>query len=61
MAKFVLDKYALDSKKSEAKAKIAGSLGSNASISGDEIEVPSYDASKVAQILSQVGIKYSGG
>jgi hypothetical protein len=61
MAKFVLDKYALDSKKSEAKAKIAGSLGSKASISGDEIEVPSYDASKVAQILSQVGIKYSGG
>jgi hypothetical protein len=48
MAKFVLDKYALDSKKSEAKAKIAGSLGSNASISGDEIEVPSYNATKVA-------------
>jgi hypothetical protein len=36
-------------------------LGSNASISGDQIEVPSYDASKVVQILSQVGIKYSGG
>ena len=60
MTKFVLDKYALDSKKSEAKA-IVGSLGSNASISGDQIEVPSYDASKVVQILSQVGIKYSGG
>ncbi|GCL54105.1 hypothetical protein NIES3806_14420 [Microcystis aeruginosa NIES-3806] len=55
MTKFVLDKYALDSKKSEAKAKIVGSLGSNASISGDQIEVPSYDASKVVQILSQVG------
>jgi hypothetical protein len=25
------------------------------------IEVPSYNATKVAQILSQVGIKYSGG
>jgi len=61
MTKFVLDKYALGSKKSEAKAKIVGSLGSNASISGDQIEVPSYDASKVVQILSQVGIKYSGG
>jgi hypothetical protein len=48
MTKFVLDKYALDSKKSEAKAKIVGSLGSNASISGDQIEVPSYDASKPA-------------
>lgn len=60
MAKFVLDRYALDSKKSEAKAKVAGAIGSNASISGDEIEVPSYEATKVAQILSQVGIKYSG-
>jgi hypothetical protein len=61
MAKFVLDSYALDSKKSEAKAKVAGALGSSVSISGNEIEVPSYAAEKVAQILSQVGIKYSGG
>ena len=61
MAKFVLDSYALDSKKSDAKAKIADAIGSNASISGNEITVPSYSAEKVAQILSQVGIKYSGG
>ena len=61
MAKFVLDSYALDSKKSEAKAKVAGALGSSVSISGNEIEVPSYAAEKVTQILGQVGIKYSGG
>ncbi|CCI05679.1 MAG: hypothetical protein ACK4YL_15775 [Microcystis sp.] len=61
MPKFVLDKYALDSQKSEAKAKVVSELGSNASVSGDVIEVPSYNATKVAQILSQVGIKYSGG
>jgi hypothetical protein len=51
----------LDSQKSEAKAKVVSELGSNASVSGDVIEVPSYNATKVAQILSQVGIKYSGG
>jgi len=61
MAKFVLDNYALDSKKSEAKAKVAAALGSSVSISGNEIEAPSYAAEKVAQILSQVGIRYSGG
>jgi len=61
MSKFVLDKYELDSKKSQAKAKLVNSLGSSVSISGDEIEVPSYDASKVAQILNQEGVKYSGG
>jgi len=33
MPKFVLDSYALDAKKSEAKAKIADAIGSNASIS----------------------------
>jgi hypothetical protein len=37
MAKFVLDSYALDSKKSEAKAKVAGALGSGVSISVNEI------------------------
>jgi hypothetical protein len=56
-----LDSYALDAKKSEAKAKIADAIGSNASISGNEITVPSYAAEKVTQILSQVGIRYSGG
>jgi hypothetical protein len=56
-----LHSYALDSKKSEAKAKIIDALGSNASISGNEITVPSYSTEKVVQILSQVGIKYSGG
>jgi len=61
MAKFVLDSYALDSKKSEAKAKVADAIGSNASISGNEITVPSYAAEKVTQILGQVGIRYSGG
>jgi hypothetical protein len=61
MPKFVLHSYALDSKKSEAKAKIIDALGSNASISGNEITVPSYSTEKVVQILSQVGIKYSGG
>jgi hypothetical protein len=61
MSKFVLDKYALDSKKSQAKAKLVNSLGSSVSISGDEIEVPSYDDSKVAQILDREGVKYSGG
>ncbi|BAG03369.1 MULTISPECIES: hypothetical protein [Microcystis] len=62
MTKFVLDKYALDSKKSEAKAKVVNSLGSSVTISGDTIEVNySSNATKVAQILSQVGIKYSGG
>lgn len=61
MAKFVLDKYELDSKKSQAKAKVVSSLGSSVSISGDTIEVPSYDASKVTQILNDAGVKYSGG
>jgi hypothetical protein len=46
MAKFVLDSYALDSKKSEAKAKVADEIGSNASISENEIEVPSYSSEK---------------
>ena len=50
MPKFVLDSYALDAKKSEAKAKIADAIGSNASISGNEITVPSYAAEKVTQI-----------
>ena len=61
MPKFVLDKYALDSQKWEAKAKVVSELVAIASVSGDVIEVPSYNATKVAQILSQVGIKYSGG
>ena len=62
MAKFVLDRMALDSKKSEAKGKIANALGSNVSISGDTIEVKySSDATKVAQILNDAGVSYSGG
>jgi|GEM_PF-3073309 len=61
MSKFVLDRYELDSKKSQAKAKLVNSLGSGVSISGDEIEVSSYNATKVAEILNQVGVKYSGG
>ncbi|MDB9396983.1 MAG: hypothetical protein EWV64_15405 [Microcystis flos-aquae Ma_QC_C_20070823_S18] len=62
MTKFVLDKYALDSKKSEAKAKVVNSLGSSVTISGDTIEVNySSNATKVAQILNSEGVKYSGG
>lgn len=62
MAKFVLNGSELDSKKSQAKAKITSALGSGVSISGDEIEVKySSDATKVAQILNDSGVKYSGG
>ena len=62
MSKFVLTGYELDSKKSEAKAKIVYALGSSVSISGDTIEVKyNSDATKVAEILNQVGVKYSGG
>ena len=61
MIKFVLSWSELDSKKSEAKAKIINALGSSVSISGDTIEVKfDSDAPKVAGILNQVGVKYSG-
>jgi hypothetical protein len=57
-----LDRYELDSKKSQAKSKIISALGSSVSISGDSIEVNySSDAAKVAAILNEVGVKYSGG
>lgn len=62
MTKFILNGYELDSKKSEAKAKVTSALGSSVSISGDTIEVKySSDATKVADILNQVGVQYSGG
>lgn len=62
MSKFVLNGYELDSKKSEAKAKIVDALGSSVSISGNTIEVKySSDATKVAEILNEVGVEYSGG
>jgi hypothetical protein len=62
MTKFVLNGYELESKKSEAKAKVTSALGWSVSISGNTIEVRyDSDASKVAAILSQVGVKYSGG
>lgn len=62
MTKFVLNGYELGSKKSEAKAKVTSALGSYVSISGDTIEVRyDSDAPKVADILNQVGVQYSGG
>lgn len=62
MTKFVLNGYELESKKAEAKSKIISALGSSVSISGNTITVKySIDASKVAQILNQVGVSYSGG
>ena len=62
MTKFVLNGYELDSKKSEAKAQVTSALGSYISISGDTIEVRyDSDAPKVADILNQVGVQYSGG
>lgn len=62
MTKFVLNGYELDSKKSEAKAKVLSALGWSVSISGDTIEVKySSDAAKVAAILNQVGVQYTGG
>lgn len=61
MAKFIRDSYALGSKKSETKVEIADAINSNASISRNEITVPSYATEKVTQILSCVVIRYSGG
>lgn len=62
MAKFVLNGSELDSKKSEAKAKVSSALGSSVSISGNTIEVKySSDEARVAAILNQVGVQYSGG
>ena len=62
MTKFVLDSLEYDSKKSRAKAKITNVLGSSVTISGDTIEVKYIsDANKVAQILNEEDIKYSGG
>lgn len=62
MTKFVLNGNELDSEKSEAKAKIVDTLGSNVFISENTIEVKySSDATKVVEILDQVGVQYSGG
>ncbi|MEA5508244.1 hypothetical protein VB715_00550 [Crocosphaera sp. UHCC 0190] len=62
MATFVLSGTELDSKKSQAKSRIANALGSGVKISGDTIEVTySIDAPKVAQILNEEGVSYSGG
>lgn len=62
MTKFVLNGYELDSKKSEAQAKVTSALGSSISISGNTIEVCyDSDAPKVAAILNQIGVQYSGG
>lgn len=61
MTKFVLNGYELDSKKSEAKAKVLSALGWSVSICEDTIEVKySSDAAKVAAILNQVGVQYTG-
>ncbi|NJO62224.1 MAG: hypothetical protein HC836_29555 [Richelia sp. RM2_1_2] len=61
MTRFVLNGYELDSKKSEAKAKIIDALGSNVFISENIIEVKySSDATKVVEILDEVEVQYSG-
>ena len=62
MSKFVLNGTELDSKKADTKNKIRNALGSAVVITGNTIEVKySIDEPKVAQILSEMGVSYSGG
>lgn len=49
-------------KSQKPEAKVISAFGSYVSISGDTIDVRyDSDAPKVANILNQVGVQYSGG
>ncbi len=62
MTKFVLNRYELNAKKSEAQAKIVSAFDYSISILGGTIEVKcSSDATKVADILNQLEVQYTGG
>ena len=62
MTTFVLNGYESDSKKAKAKAQVISQIGFGVSVSGDTITVKyQIDVSKVAEILSSVGVQYSGG
>ena len=59
--KYTIDRNESNSKRDYAIQKLMHELGGKVTVSDNEIQVDSYDESKVCDILNRSGVRYSKG